>query len=441
MVRVAVLLASLLLAAGCLEEPSKGAASPLVPVPGLDVSAAFEAIRADMASVPCKADTVSSTASSANVKQLATSPLNELGGAHSHAEFDLHGDLLLDSMYNNKGFTLVNVSNPLEPVQVGFFVDPTPSTPGRGSSSTLDVKFSHDGNNVFLGYNDAVALVDVSDRTKPKLVQTMPNPTGYRAQAHMVYDAKIGNGEYLFVFPSISGEHVVVHKMTGSGPDARLTYLTMYTFVTPTAPTRQPVAPHDGFVMFDPVENHTLLYLANSFYGVQVINVDDPAQPQWVTTIAANADGTPTGYLPSFYHTVQAAWIDGKRIIATSAEVGHNTLKVFDATNLKAPKFLGQWVFNEQQSTNMQHNLQIVNGTLFEAHYQQGLFGFDLRSYLQNPTPKLSPSFHFQPATGGSIWDVVVRKGLAYVSNTPQGVHVVGYGCFAAGTESLTSDG
>lgn len=405
----------------------------------LDVSPAFLRAREAMAGVPCQAQ-VSTTATSPNLKLLVDDPLNEVGPAHSHAEFDLHEDMIADSIYSNKGFTLVDVSDPLEPKQLGFFVDPTASAPGRGASSTLDVKFSHDGANVLVAYSDSVGLVDVSDPARPKLVQTMPNPVGYRGQAHMLYDAKIGEAEYVFVFPSISGEHVVVHRLTGSGASARLEYVTTYMFVTPAAPTRQPVAPHDGYVTFDPVANHTLLYLANSFYGIQIINVDDPARPQTLATIPANADGTATGALPSFYHTVQAQWIDGKRIVVTSAEVGYNTLKVFDATNLQAPKFLGQWVFDERQPTNMQHNIQIVNGTLFEAHYAQGLFGFDLNAYVKNPTPKVPLAFHYQPS-GGSYWDVVVRKGLAYVSDTPQGLHVIGYGCFAAGDVRLTSDG
>jgi hypothetical protein len=366
--------------------------------------------------------------------------LSEVGPAHTHAEFDLHEDLLLDSIYSNKGFTLVDISDPLEPKQLGFLLDPTASGPGRGSSSTLDVKFSHDGKNAFIAYSDSVGVADITDPTKPRLVQTMPNPAGYRAQAHMLYDARIGDGEYLFVFPSISGEHVVVHKLKGSGADARLEFVTMYLYLVPTAPTQQPTAPHDGFVTFDPVANHTFLYLANGFYGVQIINVDDPARPVVVATIGANADGSVTGALPTMYHTVQAAWIDGKRIVVTSAEVGYNTLKVFDATNLQAPRFLGQWVFDKNRPTEMQHNLQIVNGTLFEAHYGQGLFGFDLDAYVEKPTPELTPVFHYQPQ-GGSYWDVVVRRGLAYISDTPQGLHVLGYGCMAPGDAALTSQG
>lgn len=429
--------------AGCLEPAAAPDDASLDIGALVDPSPIFARVRAEMEGVPCTigASQVSLTTTTENIKSLVDNPLNEMGPTHSRGEFDLHGDLILETFYNNKGFSLVDISDPLDPKQVGFLVDPTASLPARGSASTLDAKFSHDGSAVFLAYSDSVGVADITDPAAPKLVQTMPNPVGYRGQAHMIYDARIGDAEYLFVFPSISGEHVVVHKVTGSGAETRLSYVTTYQVVTPTNPTRQPVAPHDGYVVYDEVAGHHLLYLANSFHGVQVIDVDDPANPRTLATIAANADGSATGYAPSFYHTIQAGWIDGRRIIVTSAEVGYNTLKVFDATDFSNVKFIGQWVFDDQNPTNMQHNLQIVDGILFEAHYGQGLFGFDLRAYLQGPTPDVPVAFHYQPPGGGSLWDVVVRKGVAYASDTSQGLHVLGYGCFTPGDLALDSDG
>jgi hypothetical protein len=422
--------------AGCLD-PAPVTDSEPTDLPGLiDHSAAFLAVREQMADVPCAPES-SLTATTKNLKELNIDAIDEVSGAHSHAELDLFGDLLLDTIYSGKGFALVDISDPLDFKELGFVRDARTQVPTRGADSTLDTKFSTDGENVYLAYSDAVAVADISDRMNPKLVHTEMNPTGYTAQAHMIYPANIDGTEYVFVFPSISGVHAVVHKRTGSGPTAKLEFVTMYMYATPSAPMAQPTAPHDGYVVYDPVAEHHLLYTANSFYGVQIINVDNPAQPETIATIAANADGTPVGYVPTFYHTVQAAWINGKRVIVTSAELGYNTMKIFDATDFANIKFLGQWVFDETNPTNMQHNLQIVNGTLFEAHYGQGLFGFDLAAFVEKPTPELPIIFHYQPQ--GSLWDVVVRKGIAYVSGP--GIVAIGYGCFTPGDESPTSTG
>jgi hypothetical protein len=422
--------------AGCLdsttdEVPPAGELSPLI-----DVSPSFLAVREAMAAVPC-IDEASRTETTKNVLELNLDPVDQMAGPHAHAELDIHENMLLDTIHDAKGFVLVDISDPLDMKELGFLKDPRIQLPTRGSETTLDAKFSTNGENVYLAYSDAVAVADITDPTAPKLVETEMNPSGYTAQAHMIYPAKIGDAEYVFVFPSVSGIHAVVHKLAGSGPTAKLEYLTTYTYVSPMAPTAEPTAPHDGYVTWDPVVNHNLLYTANSFYGVQIMNVDDPAKPQTVATIPANPSGSPVGNAPTFYHTVQVGWIDGKRIIVTSAEVGYNTMKIFDATNFQSIKYLGEWVFDETNPTNMQHNLQIVNGTLFEAHYGQGLFGFDLASYVAKPSGEIPIIFHYQPP--GSIWDVVLRKGLAYVSGP--GVGVVGYGCFTPGDASLTSTG
>lgn len=430
-------LASITLLAGCLETSAEGSGAELAKKAlSMDLSPAYMAIREQMLEVPCVEES-SRTETTKNLKELNIDPIDQLAGSHSHAEIDLHGNMLLDSIHNGKGFVLVDISDPLDMRELGFFRDGRMQLPVRGADTTLDAKFSTNGENAYLAYSDAVAVVDISEPAKPKLVDTEMNPTGYTAQAHMIYPANINGVEYLFVFPSISGIHAVVHKLVGSGPSAKLEFVTMYMYKEPADPLAQNTAPHDGYVAYDPVVEHHLLYTANSFYGVQVINVDDPKNPETLAEIPANADGTPTGAAPTFYHTIQVEWIGDKRIIVTSAEVGYNTLKVFDATDFDDVEFLGQWVFDEQNPTNMQHNLQIVDGILFEAHYGQGLFGFDLNSYVENPTPELPIIFHYQPQ--GSLWDVVVHKGVAMVSGP--GIHVVGYGCFTPGDETLTSDG
>lgn len=443
----AALIALLPAVAGCLGGAEEKSVDVDVGVSvSADLSPVYQKIRELLKGVPCTVNAVSTSATSANLKEIAYDALDDVGPVRTHGEFDVHGDLAVEAFYNQRGFSLINISDPSAPAQLGFFtfnpapagVPPSPPP----SASTYDVKFSADGKLVFAGLSDRILVIDVSDPTRPQRVSTFMHPPEYRGQAHMMFDAVIGGAEYLFVVPSISGTGMLVAKLDpAASGSARLELVKVYASAVASPFAPQALAPHDAYVTFDAEANATLLYLANGLNGIIAMDVDDPANAQVVLSIPAGAGSPPQSAAPTYYHSIQAKWIGGKRILATSAEIGYNTVKVFDVTDLKAPKFLGQWVYDERQPFQMEHNLQIVEGILFVAHYQQGLFGFDLNAYVGASGARLAPTLHFQPRQGGLNWDVVVKDGLLYLSDIAQGLYVVGYGCFAAGSPDLTSDG
>jgi hypothetical protein len=417
---------------GCLD-PAKPPTTT-TPAASTPLTPAFEKLREALADLPCKAAAVPKDATSANMRALADLRVENPGTPKTLAELDRQGDLLVQAFYTDEGFRLINLSDPQEPEETGRYLV-------NAGSDTYDVKFSRRQPLVVVGFSNRMQLVDVSVPASPKLLSELKHPAEYRGQAHMIYPHVINGTEYLFVGPSISGTGLLVAKIVGENQSAKLELVKVYASTGPHAAYPQALAPHDTFATYDATYGHHLLYIANSFNGIVIMEIDDPADAKVITSVPPQQAPPPTGALPSHYHTIQAQWISGKRILVTVGEVGYNTMKVFDATDLRNVKFLAEWVHDRAQAAKMQHNLQIVNGTLFMGHYEHGLYVFDLQAFASAPTSAIVPVAHYQPPPGGLIWDVVVWNGLLLISDIPQGLHVVAYGCFKPGDASLTSQG
>ena len=213
-------------------------------------------------------------------------------------------------------------------------------------------------------------------------------------------------------------------------PDART-----LTYVTRTLPVEGgPLGPHDMFVTHDEVDGNWYVYSADGFHGWTAFNINDPTSPELAGGVANPAEG-------AYTHTIQAQWINGRRIVATIGEVGANALKVYDATNLMAPLFLGAWQAEPGAgSTAPEHNFSLVDGTLYLSYYTLGVYVFDLKQLSGIPvlgTAELSPAAHFGenpeaapgPLDFSGVWDTVLKDGLLYLSNIDGGLVVVGYGC------------
>lgn len=418
---------------GCLS-----AGDDAVPdAPGVDapaVSAAHQAVRELLSGVPCTVDSVPDTATSDNFETIVSDAVDDLGPIATRAELDMHADQALIAYYNRQGFTLLNVSDPRDPVEVSVWL-------AADSGTTYDVKFDTTGRYALVGFSDRVSLVDLVNPDEPAELDTLAHPEDYGGQAHMVFPAEIEGVQYVFVTPSISGTGVLVHKIVGDGADARFEHVTTYRSTAPHALYPQAFAPHDSYLTYeDDVDAH-VLWLANGFYGIVALDVDDPANPRTLMSIPPEASPDVPAPAPTHSHTVQTTWQAGKRLLASASEVGYNSLKIYDVTNLDDPRLLGTWIYDERQPTYLQHNVQIVNGTLFLAHYEHGLFSFDLASYAVDPTVHIQPAGHWQVDGGGLIWDVNVRDGVLFLSDISQGLHVVGYGCLTPGVAAHTSDG
>jgi len=393
-------------------------------------AAAYAQINALMAGVPCEVSTVGES-TSANLKYLSNVTF-EKGGTES---LDTHGDLMI-AANGGAGMALIDVADPLHPRFLGNYTE---------SKSFGDVKISPDNMTALGGTGDSIDVIDIRDpanpvRTSKWMLSSAGRPDEGTLNAHMLYTAAIDGEQWVFVAAN-NNDGVWILKLVGE-PGAR-----KLEFVTSTLPVEGgPLGPHDMWVTYDPDAKKWLLYSADGYHGWAVFDVSDPAKPAFAGGLVRPESG--------YTHTIQAAKVNGKRLVATIAEVGFNVLEVYDATNLMAPVLLATWHVSEDSDTPQpaapQHEFNIVGGQLYLGHYANGFYVFDLKKLPTTPlvgTAELRPVAHYSvgpvgPATLFSqIWSVDLINGVLYASSMSKGVLIVGYGCNVAGDETLTSTG
>lgn len=418
--RVALFLAAGLLLAGCV--------SPLDLQPAaVDASDVVAKVRALLADVPCQ--TPVGDATSENLLPLS---LTTFDGT-MHAELDARGDLLLNARYQAGGFEVIDVSDPTAPRVVATY---------QGEETTaLDVKWLPSGDAAIVGNPRAVQLVDMRDPANPVLAsQWNFSDEGLRGSAHMVDTHVIGGKEWVFVAPN-SDTGVYILEREGWS----LTFKASYKHPLLGG---GPLGPHDMTVLDDEILQKPVLYVANGFEGWLAADVSDPTKPVHLGGML-NVDPA-QGYL----HTIQAEKIGERRIVATISEVGVNALKVWDATDLSKPVLLAEWFADPARATLPGHNLQILNGLLYDAYYGKGVYVFDLTKLGSRPylgTLDLKPIAHFAPPNPEAsspdatafvnVWDVVVSDGALFVSDVNEGVHALGFGCIEFGDALQSSRG
>jgi hypothetical protein len=410
--RALVLAVAFLSLAGCLSTvPPEDATD----TPNQQMETVYGTIKSLVEDVPCQVESVGTTTSE-NFLPLSNASWDQ-GGTQ---ELEIRGDLLFADRPN--GISIVDIADPMNPVVLSNYTD---------SGYPLDVKVSPDNMTALVGMTEGVDLVDVRDPSEPHRVGQwlFPGTMGVHQpleNAHMLFTAEISDEQWVFVAPN-TNTGVWILKLEGSPDERKLT------FVTQTLPAQGgPLGPHDMIVQFDPVLKTHLLYSADGYHGWSVWNVGNPAEPELVGGFIRPE----TGYL----HTIQATFLNNRRIVVTIAEVGANFMEVYDATNLRTPVLLATWqVGNPSES---QHNFNLVQGLMYLAHYAQGIYVFDLTELPATPSQSVvefPPVAHWAGREGASFWDIVMKDGVLYGSDMRNGVDVFGYGCIVPGEPTYTS--
>jgi hypothetical protein len=413
---------------GCVAAPGDARASAVPPQPD-----ALSDLQAILAKAPCDSG-VPTTGSSANLIQLANRSIEHA----EYGELDVSNHLLLAARAQPSGFDIYDVHDPLRPVPVGEYQD-------EKNQGSRDIKFSPDNTTAFVATGARyIDIVDIRDPTNPIRIGKfdLPNPQvrGPNLDAHMIYAKRIGGANWLFV-ATLSDTGVWILKIEG-GPGSY-----SLKFVTRTLPVEGGVlGPHDMWVNWDPILRKPLLYAADGTEGWSAWEVSDPSSPQLLVRVP-NADPN-----QEYTHTIQAAFVGQRRIVATIGEVGANALKVYDATNLQLPLLLGSWqAAPGTDHTSPQHNFNIVNGYLIMAHYSRGVYVFNLSRMPGVPLTglaQLRPMAHFEagnaiatgPIAWQRFWDAIVEQGVVYASDATN-LRVLGFGCLHPGLAGETSNG
>lgn len=404
--------------------------------------------------LPCQASSVDVYTTSDNVHLVASAQgLGRSIGEMHH----VGGDLFVSARYREAtgGIDVWDMSDPEAPRHVAGY-----NQTWTGTKLSLDVKLTTDGRTALIGQYHGIELVDLSDPAAPAFEsryafpkipganQNIPNN-----MAHMMYVYEVDDEDYVFVATQWN-YGIYVLKVVGAPGARTLQDVTVY------MPFQNPVAlgQHDTYATYDHKLKKHLLYVANGFEGWAVADISDPANP---TTLAIVPE---VSLYQGYTHTVQASWVQGRRIVATVTEIGHNSLKVYDATDLTLPVMIGEWNWNPtspKDAIEEEHNIQIVEGKIVMAHKWQGVFIFDLDDLVRSvpagslglpePLNAWHPIAHWQPPAQTprvKLWDVVVKDGLIYTADygdvgqtSYQGIYVLQFGCWTPGTTGLTSNG
>lgn len=408
----AVLVIAALLFAGCV--------TPAALDPGATPADSLAALRAALAGVPCDEP--------GSLKVLAEHALDMNAGS-SHGElaiadsFDGGRVLAAVARYNQGGVDLVDVTDPLVPVQLSWWV------PEKDANRALDVKFSSDNATLVIGSDLAIRLLDVRDPVSPKLESEFKLS---RTQAHMVVVFPVAGQDYVAALKG-EGKDLEIFKLAGAPGSRSLELVSTVTLTLAGEATGQDLlTSHDAWFTVDPILNKPVLYVSSSWDGAAIVDVSDPAKPAILGKMP-NADP-----YQGYTHTVQAFVKDNKRFVVAVQEVGLNALKVWDATDLRAPRLVATW--SVDNPTSMQHNLNLVGTRAYVAHYGEGVFVFDLSKVGAAVPERLAPVAHLLAGDGGS-WDVVVRDGVVFTSEIGQGLRVVADGCLVPGDIASSSTG
>ncbi len=326
----------------------------------------------------------------------------------------------------------------------------------EGPFTAKDVKFSDDGQWLFIG-DDAQAsgtsgaggldipgqaggfyVYNVADKENPEYKSHLP--VGPRRGPHMLAYHQTASGEELVIGANADISINKFDRATGT-----LTEIARYEANLVTGFNRQPDVidayyqgmAHDLFVMEDPLQAKTIMYVANWDAGLRIVDLSSPSQPKEIGVW----NDFPEGHSGNL-HTVSTEWIRDRRITVGAVEVGfdivggvpfaldqeRSVLYVWDTTDPAAIKLLGQWenpdgtppgqgglvashvTGDEILST---HNLQLENGRVYLAHYGLGVWILDVSTPEAQAEPRV---LGYYLEDGQNTWDVIVHKGIMWSS-------------------------
>ncbi len=198
------------------------------------------------------------------------------------------------------------------------------------------------------------------------------------------------------------------------------------------------VIPHDATVYTNPIDGHTYMLVAYWDAGVQIVQLDDPTEPQLV--------GTFEDFAPSALaniHQVRAfpELIDGKWVLVAEPEIvtadESGQITFIDASDPANPTKLGYWtlpgnVTIPEPFLFSPHNFDLdADGRVYLAHQHAGIWVIDVAGQGSFDEPAslgaILPQAPDGAAGSPSTWGVFLEDGLLYASDGPSGLHVLSY--------------
>jgi len=388
---------------------------------------------AAIAGLPC--DAPMSDGLTGNLRVLAHDALADPArGDHRETDHDPHRPLLVVARIFEGGMDVVDTSDPTAPrILTVWNAD--------DKDAALDVKFTSDGQSLVMAGDKSLRVVDMRNASAPRLESTfkLAEPT-----AHMITVFRVGESDYVAASKG-EGSDLSIFQVKGE-PGARTLERIATPKLTPLSalPMRpDPIRTHDTWFEVDPATKVPILWVANVFYNTLALDVTDPAHPKTIADF-----GHPDLY-QGYSHSIRVAHVDGKRLVVVGTEYGMGALKVWDATDLAAPKLVATWSLQ----TNPPHNFQVIGSRAYVTYFEHGFYIVDLSKATSGQLPLLAhlpPTGKYvgaprEPGNFVSSYfgpvDILVKDGVLWVDEESEGLTALAYGCLTPGDANATAWG
>lgn len=428
-----------LLLAGCMAGPQE--AQPAQALPGLDALGAAVAVKHDHTDRALHEDVAR------GLSVLDASALSDDGTSlGEYREADHARGLVAVTSTLKRGATFVLLDAEALPA---LRVLSSTFEPGASGDVKLDREeplLYH----AFPGDATAFSVWDVSDPTRPVKLATVRGEG-----CHMLSPQRIGGVPHVWCAgyqPTLYRLErtpaglmgVAIARVTPQSDPETLRYASYYEELVPAGPVGLvgALTAHDMTAQDDPLApGRPLLVVAYELQGIRVMDVSTPVAPREVAHWRGEGLPGPMHRI----HTAFLAQVGERRIAFAATETFHHVapeVYVVDFTDLAKPRLLAVWtppgIEDDGHILFSAHNLQVVGGRMYVANFHGGMWVVDVSDpeaprtlAVRQPVrdtdypekgKMLLPDV---PLDVNSVWDVVVVRGYALVTDVPAGVEVL----------------
>lgn len=362
---------------------------------------------------------------------------------------EMPGFVVLDTTDPRAPVVLSNTSSPLTGRLADVKFHPSGKWLVAAAQSGTQPKqpgtFLTDPANVpFYASQNGLRIYDVSDPAAPVLVQQEPSRTGYGC--HMVTLAHLAGRDWIYCI----GRTVEVWEFTDGRIAWRSDLAPQSADGVANIPANEPksnpqalatevrlsVTPHDATFQLDPMDGTTPLLVVSWWdLGVHVYSLAEPTRPMEVGAWAGEGASRFEGNV----HTALLQKVGDRRVLFAIPELLSDNppaVWVVDFTDWSAPAYVSEWASPGEHGADgirlSTHNINIVGTRLYMAYYHAGVWVLDVSEpealralgyYL--PHSDVPPTVPRERAYAPNVWDVLVRDGAIYASDSHQGLFVL----------------
>lgn len=287
----------------------------------------------------------------------------------------------------NRVFSVVNISDPANPLHLSDWVANDPSTPTRvGATSSWGVAIFPEDDLVIVSLQlqatplldparpgwGGVFLVDLRDPTSPRqeyYQESVDTDALFPFGVHTVRTFNVENRRHVTV-TTVEGQ-TTIYEVVGDPGSRSLRHVSAVK------------GQHDTAVQIHPITGQRLLY--GALGGVYITDITDPAKPEIISFVPNGTNG-----LEAYHQVVPSDVLIGGRHFAVATnenpEGPPSPFTLLDTTDPADPQVVGQWYLPLSPSPPTAggtyrftgHNVDFDRGRIYIGHNHGGVWVIDV---------------------------------------------------------------